>query len=477
MRPLATLALAGLFLIGAPAQSAPPSTSDLQRGADQLVATTEIPAVITLVEHDGERTVVAAGEADIHSHTRALPAHRFWVGSVTKSFIATVVMQLVAERRLRLDDTVARLLPGRLREGRRIRLRQLLNHTSGIHEYMRLEPWRSAVARNPRVVIPARTLVSSAARLPLDFPPGSRAAYSNTNYLVLGEILERVTGRRLATLLRDRIFAPLDLDATAFESGRAHRGDQMHGYDITGARPRDVSLHRLGGPWADGAIVSNARDLAVFFGALLRGRLVPPALVAEMTRVVPGSHGLGLGIFKLGSPCGRGFYGNTGGTPGYLTFAAGSRDGRRLYVLAVNGVDPRAMEAIVGRYLDDLLCGHSPAALLATDVTVTATSRLGLFTGVITHPRPIPIERLHTWKLQLFDRRHRPVTGAQITVTGDMPAHGHGLPTTPIAVSRGDGRYELQGMMFQMPGRWYVQLRIRSAGRVDLIRIRFTIAP
>jgi hypothetical protein len=78
MRLLAALALGGLLLIGAPAQSAPPAESDLQRAADRLVAATEIPAVITLVEQDGKRTVVAAGEADIRAHTRALPTHRFW---------------------------------------------------------------------------------------------------------------------------------------------------------------------------------------------------------------------------------------------------------------------------------------------------------------------------------------------------------------------------------------------------------------
>ena len=222
---------------------------------------------------------------------------------------------------------------------------------------MSLEPWRSAVARNPRVVIPPRRLVSSAARLPLEFRPGSRASYSNTNYLVLAEILERVTGRRLGRLLRDRIFARLGLTATAYESGRRIlRGDQIHGYDVSGPRPRDVSLHGLGGPWADGAIVSNAHDLAVFFGALLRGKLVPPRLVAKMTRVVPGSHGEGMGLYKLRSPCRRWYYGHTGGTPGYVTFAAGSRDARRVLVVAVNGVDPYAMEAMMGRYLDDLLC-------------------------------------------------------------------------------------------------------------------------
>ena len=351
MRLIAALAVAGVLLAGAASRT----DNELQHAADRLIATSDIPAVITLVEQDGERTVVASGDAEI-DRRKARPDDRFWVGSVTKSFVATVVMQLVAEHKLGLEDRVSALLPGRVREGRRIRLRNLLNHTSGIPNYMGLEPWRSAVARNPRVVIPPRRLVSSAARLPLEFPPGSQASYSSTNYLVLAEILERVTGRSLATLLRTRIFEPLGLEATAYESGRRTLGDdQMHGYDASGSPPTDVSLHGLGGPWADGAIVSNAHDLAVFFVALLRGRLVPPRLVAEMTKVVPGSHGEGMGLYKLPSPCGRWFYGHTGGTPGYVTFAAGSPDGRRFFVVAWNGVGPDAIHA-VDKYLDDLIC-------------------------------------------------------------------------------------------------------------------------
>jgi D-alanyl-D-alanine carboxypeptidase len=352
MRSIAALGLASVLLVGA----GPPPEQELQRNADRLVATTKIPAVVTLVEEDSQRVVVASGHAQVGGR-RARPEDRFWVGSVTKTFVATVVMQLVAERRLKLDHKVHRYLPGRLRAGRRIRIRHLLNHSSGIPEYMHHEPWSSTIARNPRAVIPAKRLVSSVAKLPLDYRPGSQASYSNTNYLVLGEILERVTHRRVAALLERRIFTRLGLTATRFESGqRPLPADQMHGYDITGTTPRDVSLHRLGGPWADGAIVSNARDLAVFFGALLRGQLVPPALVAKMRKVFPGSHGNGLGIFKLGSPCGRWFFGNTGGTPGYMTFAAGSRDGRRLFVFAVNGVNPSGMEEVAGGYLDDLLC-------------------------------------------------------------------------------------------------------------------------
>ena len=359
MRLYAMLALAGAALAGAAlAGAAPPPKSELQRNADRLIATTEFPGIVTLVEQDGKRAVVASGLADVAARRRMRPNDRFWIGSTTKAFVATAVMQLVAEDRLGLDDTVEQLLPGRIREGQRIRLRNLLNHSSGIPEYMRLDPWATAVSRNPRVVIPAHRLVSSAGRLPLDFEPGTRASYSNTNYLVLAEIIERETGRPIVRVLQARIFGPLGLQATGFVRGkRAVGGKRVRGYDVSGPRPVDVSLHRLGGPWADGALVSNARDLAVFFGALLRGKLVPPRLVALMTTPtkVPGSHGEGLGLYKLPSPCGRWYYGHAGGTPGYVTWAAGSRDGRKLVVLAANGISDSALQAL-GKYLDGLLC-------------------------------------------------------------------------------------------------------------------------
>jgi D-alanyl-D-alanine carboxypeptidase len=354
MKLVAALAVAAAVLTGAGSSSAP--GSELQRAADQLIAASDIPAVITLVEHDGERSIVASGQAELGGRA-ARPDDAFWVGSITKSFVATLVMQLVAEHRLGLDERLSKLLPGRFREGRRIRLRNLLNHTSGIWNYMELDPWATAVARNPRVVISPRRLVTSAAKLPLQFRPGSRASYSNTNYLVLGEVLQRVTGKSVGTLLRERIFGPLELSATSYEGGRRDlRPDELHGYDVSLTPPTDVSRHGLGGPWADGAIVSNAHDLAVFFGALLRGQLVPPDLLAQMEKIVPGSHGEGLGLYRLPSPCGHWFYGHTGGTPGYVTFAAGSRDGRDFYVVDWNGVSPKAIAAM-DEYLDKLLCG------------------------------------------------------------------------------------------------------------------------
>jgi D-alanyl-D-alanine carboxypeptidase len=349
----ASLALVVLALLGM--GESPPPQRELQAAADRLVATSGIPAVITLVEDRGTSRIVVAGRAEIGGR-QARPDDRFWVGSVTKSFVATVVMQLVGERKLALGDRLETLLPGRFRDGRRIRLAHLLNHTSGIPDYMGLEPWRSAVARDLRLVIPQRRLISSAASRPLEFRPGSRASYSNTNYLVLAEVVRRATGRPLAAELRDRIFGPLDLTATSYRPGRRVLGPaDLHGYDVSSTPPRDVSLHGLGGPWADGAVVSNASDLATFFGALLRGRLVPPELLARMQTIVPGSHGEGMGLYRLQSPCGGPLYGHTGGTPGYVTFAAGTRGGTRLYVVEWTGVGPNAIAAM-DDYLDRLLC-------------------------------------------------------------------------------------------------------------------------
>lgn len=114
-------------------------------------------------------------------------------------------------------------------------------------------------------------------------------------------------------------------------------------------------------------------------------------------------------------------------------------------------------------------------AAAASSVTVNVTSKQRYFTATVTHPDPLPVEQLHMWTVRLFDRKHHAVNHARIKVTGDMPEHGHGLPTAPIAVERGRGVYQLQGMMFQMPGRWYVQLRVKTKNRLDTIRVRFTI--
>ena len=139
------------------------------------------------------------------------PADRFRVGSVTKSFMATVLLQLVGERKLRLDDSLERWLPGVVPNGRSITVRELLQHTSGLYDYVDDSAFRTAVLANPLRVWTPRQLVRIAVSHHPLFRPGRRWSYSNTNYILAGLVIQAVTHRTVAAELRNRIFRPLDL--------------------------------------------------------------------------------------------------------------------------------------------------------------------------------------------------------------------------------------------------------------------------
>jgi D-alanyl-D-alanine carboxypeptidase len=168
----------------------------------------------------------------------ARPSDRFRIGSVTKSFVATVVLQLVGEGRLGLDDPLERWLPGAVPGGERITIRQLLNHTSGLYNYtdallgpLLAKPTRQAYQQLAARSFAPRALVAMATRHRPLFPPGTRFAYSNTNYILLDLVVERVTGARLAAQLHRRIVQPLGLEATELPgTQRRIRGGHAHGY-------------------------------------------------------------------------------------------------------------------------------------------------------------------------------------------------------------------------------------------------------
>jgi D-alanyl-D-alanine carboxypeptidase len=227
----------------------------------------------------------------------AAPQDRFDTGSTSKTFLATVVLQLVGEGRLSLEDTLGDLLPTHalrfirpakaIRRARSITVRQLLNHSSGLSEY----GW-------------------------LMFPPGTVHIYSNANYGLLVNIVKKVTGSPAGRLVRDRILRPLDLDQTG--------------------SPGD-------GPWLGaplrrgeaGGYVSTVDDVATFFAALLGGKLLRPDLLSQMTQTIEGPEGLcaGLGIFEVKLACGTA-WGHGGQTAPYSTMTLASRDGSKVVVVA-----------------------------------------------------------------------------------------------------------------------------------------------
>ncbi len=225
--------------------------------------------------------------------------------------MATVVLQLAGEGRLSLEDSVEHWLPGLIPHGRRITVRHLLNHTSGLADDISN--------------LPPLKRVAAAAAQPLLFRPGTEFSYANTNYIALGLIVEKVTGRRLDQVIRDRIFRPLGLEDTSYGAVALRPDDRM---------PAWLGIPvASGGPVAgDGGIVSNTDDLGRFFGALLAGELLRDRLLSEMRRA-RFEIGVGLGLFRFDLPCGSA-WGHGGEYPAYSTVALASRDGSKIVVVA-----------------------------------------------------------------------------------------------------------------------------------------------
>ncbi|WP_063753229.1 serine hydrolase domain-containing protein, partial [Streptomyces resistomycificus] len=255
-------------------------------------------------------------------------ADHFRAGSLTKTFIATVVLQLAAEHRLKLSDTVEQHLPGLVRgagnDGRALTLRALLTHTSGLYDFTAVTG--GAVPLSPR----------QALRIALTHPPATpgRYAYSNTNYVLLGLVVEQVTGHSYATEAERRLIAPLGLTGTSFPGsrttlpsphGRAYATD---GTDVTEIDPQVAG--------AAGELVTTLADLDRFYAALLGGRLLPPGRLREMldTRTAQGSYGMGLIPVKL--PCGTTVWGHDGRITGSYVRTAATVDGRRVLTFRVN---------------------------------------------------------------------------------------------------------------------------------------------
>ena len=260
---------------------------------------------------------------------------RWRIASVTKAFVSTVVLQLEAERKLDIDDSVDRWLPGVVPNGGAITLRELMNHTSGIYNYTDDSTFVNALLSNPGRVWTPRELVAVGIAHPPLFPPGTNFSYSNTNYILLGLVVEAVTGASLGDELQQRIFTPLGLTATSFPSAIGLAApDFVHGYFT----PTRIDITSLLGPsagWAAGAIVSNARDVTTFYRALLGGRLLPATQLAELKTpsTVAGTYGLGIDNATI--VCGRAV-GHNGDFFGWRTEVLATANGKRQAVVMVN---------------------------------------------------------------------------------------------------------------------------------------------
>jgi D-alanyl-D-alanine carboxypeptidase len=318
--------LLGLVPGSAPTPRAPTRDATLPLLADEGKARTA-----ALLSRDETGTRFARSGPGIRR------ADHFRAGSITKTFIATVVLQLAAERRLSLSDPVERHLPGlvhgRGNDGRTLTLRALLTHTSGLYDYT--AGTHGTVPLSPR----------QAVRIALSKPPSRKGAfhYSNTDYVLLGMVIEQVTGGSYAAETGRRIIVPLGLTGTSFPGVR-HTLPAPHGHAHT-ASGRDVTDldPRVAG--AAGELVSTLADLNRFYAALLGGRLLPPAQLAQMldTRAARGAYGMG--IYPQRLPCGAWVWGHNGRIVGSYVRSAGTVDGSRVLTYHLDTDVPPTAEA------------------------------------------------------------------------------------------------------------------------------------
>ncbi|GAV15086.1 serine hydrolase [Paenibacillus sp. NAIST15-1] len=305
------------------------------------------PGILAKTSEGGKTWSYAVGIADLRTNKPMKTDFRFRIGSVTKTFTATVLLQFAGENRLNLDDSIEKWLPGVIQgngyDGNQITIRQILNHTSGIAEYSRSKEFDLMDTKKSYA---AEELVSMGISLPPDFAPGKGWSYSNTGYVLLGILIEKVTGNSYAEEIENRIIEPLELSDTFLPGNSTVIPGTKHprGYiQLDGAsEPKDVTYYNPSMGQSAGEMISTADDLNKFFSYLLGGKLLKDQQLKQMLTTVPtgieGIDGFGLGIYETKLPNGVLIWGHTGGIPGFDTFAGGTHGGRHTLAISLNSM-------------------------------------------------------------------------------------------------------------------------------------------
>jgi D-alanyl-D-alanine carboxypeptidase len=342
------------------------------------LAATSTPGALVGVWVPGQGSwTIAAGIGDLETAAPMRLDDHFRIASITKTFVATVVLQLVEEGTLSLDDRLEPFIAG-IPNGDEITLRQLLNMTAGIYNYIYDPVIAVDYDRDPLLPFtPEQAVEIVRAHGAADFAPGTRSVYSDTNYILLGFIIEQVTGRSVAEEITERILVPLGLTQTSFATTPEMPEPYTHGYaaDEPGAPLRDVTRSNVDVPWAAGAMISTIGDLRIWAEVLLAGPLLTPELQTERLMIEPSTTepihtGYGLGIQEIG-----GLLGHAGGIMGYgSVLMLDPETGTTLVVIANLGDTTRSLGGgiIFGEIANLLFPGRGFASLVPSPVATPA---------------------------------------------------------------------------------------------------------
>jgi D-alanyl-D-alanine carboxypeptidase len=355
----------------------------------------------------------AVGVADVDTDEPMRPWLRQRIGGASKSFVGVVVLQLVGEGLIDLDASIGRYLPDLLpgERGQQITVRMLLNQTSGIAEYMNL------LFATPEGMLDTATRTFQPielAHLGLALPPvgvpGQRWSYAHTNYVILGLLVERVTGNRYADEVTRRVFKPLDLHDTYLpvDDTAAHiRGPHMAAYiPWTDGSLRDFSVYNMSWGWAACDITSSLHDMNAFYRGLFGGALLDPGLLREMKTTVPfdprfpQGAGYGLGVYWTLGPCGR-TWGHNGLVIGQTVYSAHAEDGHTLQYTQMENLNFYGDQFHPGSHPIDIARFRLQAAVLSTclgspAVAAAQAAANPAATPAIVWP-PIPDVTLPVW--------------------------------------------------------------------------------
>jgi CubicO group peptidase (beta-lactamase class C family) len=330
--------------------------------AEKALAETATPSASIAVVKDGKIAYVKAyGDARLDPKTTAQPEMRYPIGSVSKQFMAGCVLLLAQEGKLSLDDRVAEYLPA-LTRASDITIRELLSHTSGYQDYYPLD----YVAPFMQQPVTPEGILERWARKPLDFEPGTEWQYSNTNFVVAGQIVEKVTGMPAFAFLRSRILDPLGMTSVIDLSDHTLTESDAAGYTRFGRGPvRPATPEARGWLYAAGELAMTAHDLALWDQSLIEGKLLKPASLAAMTTPVrlkngvPTGYGLGVGISNAS---GHPKLEHGGAVSGFVSDNAVWPDQGAAVVVLTNRDGTRAADSIAGQIGSLLAASQDPDA-------------------------------------------------------------------------------------------------------------------
>jgi CubicO group peptidase (beta-lactamase class C family) len=315
----------------------------------------------------------AYGLANVELSVPNTPGTRFRLGSITKQFTAASILLLEEQGKLRLEDPIRKHMPDAPAAWDAITLYHLLTHTSGIPNFTAMKEYAALKGVNT----PVEKTIATFRDTPLDFPPGEKMSYSNSGYLVLGWVIEKVSGSSYAAFVQERIFSPLGMKDSGYDSNTAIIPRRAAGYVPGQGGPSNAGYIHMSIPHAAGALYSSTEDLLRWEQALFGGKVVSPASLQKMTTPNKNDYALGL---VVRSDNGRRVVSHGGGIDGFNTALSYYPDTRTtIAVLAnINGPAPDRMAGQLGAL------AHGAAVVLASERKAIdlAPDALGKYVGV-----------------------------------------------------------------------------------------------